>query len=575
MRKGDKIDKHEKALQETQLVKVKNKETLEGKVDIQKVKEIRRAIRRRYGNRSNYHKIFNQWDRHRKGFIDLTDLHYMINKLGISTNTQEARVLMASHDHAGQQRLTMEEFMDLIFSTDDNMNVDLKKLRVTNDLLEIEPNEDIMTGIQKDAARLKKIKDENLFKYMVQKCLKDVHKDFKDKDTEKTSEVDYEAFENTILSKAHLPQYIKDDKSFLQNVFKLLDTKKTGKINYQNFCEGLRTFRFMGDVDINVDLGPMKEMPESSRALNKSQEEINLDKHLHIFDSHKVPVNQLSKIVLKTLKVSRILQSKYGSKENFDKDIKEKLQSDEYGNTSAEQLENYLLNVCKDHLTKREVDRADLEGFLSSLVFNRYRTTDIRSLAPYVFSDDTQISKKIYSLQRPMPPPKELSGANQKIDTENITDSRMREILKDLEIKSFADKKRMYAVFKDYDKDGDGYISYNDVKEQFKNLKVSATEPEIRRFMDLVDSKKVGYLDFNSFASAITQNMTENLLPLPKDSEDYIYKKDRQKLVPNGDLVKEQYDTAKAFTTKFKEVRDKFLPDKNLILSIFIRITKL
>jgi hypothetical protein len=35
-----------------------NRETLTGNVDFEKVREIRRAIRRRYGNRKNFQKIF-------------------------------------------------------------------------------------------------------------------------------------------------------------------------------------------------------------------------------------------------------------------------------------------------------------------------------------------------------------------------------------------------------------------------------------------------------------------------------------------------------------------------------------
>jgi hypothetical protein len=34
----------------------------EGKFSLEKVREIKRAIRRRYGNRKNFAKIFNQWD---------------------------------------------------------------------------------------------------------------------------------------------------------------------------------------------------------------------------------------------------------------------------------------------------------------------------------------------------------------------------------------------------------------------------------------------------------------------------------------------------------------------------------
>jgi Ca2+-binding EF-hand superfamily protein len=46
-------------------------ETLEGKVDLDKVREIRRLIRRRYGNRKRVQKIFQQWDKEKKGNISV------------------------------------------------------------------------------------------------------------------------------------------------------------------------------------------------------------------------------------------------------------------------------------------------------------------------------------------------------------------------------------------------------------------------------------------------------------------------------------------------------------------------
>jgi hypothetical protein len=54
---------------------MKNTETLEGKVDLAKVKDIRRALRRRYATRSNFQKIFSQWDKESKGHIGVKDIH--------------------------------------------------------------------------------------------------------------------------------------------------------------------------------------------------------------------------------------------------------------------------------------------------------------------------------------------------------------------------------------------------------------------------------------------------------------------------------------------------------------------
>lgn len=484
MLKGDKLEKHEKALQETQLVKVKNKETLEGKVDIQKVKEIRRAIRRRYGNRTNFHKIFNSWDRHHKGYIDLSDLHYMVNKLGIKINAPETKVLLASHDLSGNKKLMMDEFLNLIFSPDDNMNVDLSKIPFGGNLMEIEPNEDIMQGIQKDAAKLKRIKEENQFKYMLQKSLKDMHKEWKEADKDQTSEIDYETFEKVLQAKVRLPAYMRERKDLFQAVFHDFESKQSGKMNYQRFLESVKAFQYMGETDLNIDLGPATSDPYSEKA--KAPDATPVDKKPMVIQNvQKVPGNQLELIVDKTLKVSRILQAKFGTAEQFDKELKAKVKFDKYGNASAADLEAYFVEVCKPNLIKREIGRRDLEGFLSSLTYNNYRMTDMHGIAPYVFSDDTEISKKIHSIHRPMPPPAALAEkflesvkgqesaeptkpaeptaaaeATESEPRENEANAtRMRELVKELHQKSFADKKYIYHVFKDYDRDGDGTSS--------------------------------------------------------------------------------------------------------------------
>jgi hypothetical protein len=57
-----KIDVHAAADQETQLVRLDHRKTLEGKVDMKKVRDIRRAIRRRYATRKNASKLFQAWD---------------------------------------------------------------------------------------------------------------------------------------------------------------------------------------------------------------------------------------------------------------------------------------------------------------------------------------------------------------------------------------------------------------------------------------------------------------------------------------------------------------------------------
>ena len=72
--------------------------TEEGQVDLVKIRDLRRALRRRYANRTNFQKIFSQWDRRNKGEIDFTDIKSMCSKMGLIVNDQESKLLLLSAD---------------------------------------------------------------------------------------------------------------------------------------------------------------------------------------------------------------------------------------------------------------------------------------------------------------------------------------------------------------------------------------------------------------------------------------------------------------------------------------------
>ena len=103
-------------------------ETLQGKVDLEKIKEIRRILRRKYGARGNFQKIFNQWDNESKGAVSVHNLFDMLKKFGINVNLDEARVLVASADHDRSNDLNLDEFLELIFTDNEALNVDLAKI---------------------------------------------------------------------------------------------------------------------------------------------------------------------------------------------------------------------------------------------------------------------------------------------------------------------------------------------------------------------------------------------------------------------------------------------------------------
>ena len=98
-------------------------------VDLEKIKELRRTIRRRYANRTNFQKIYKQWDVERKGVVTVNNVFEMLKKFGFNVNFNEAKLLLASADKDKSNDLNMEEFMDLIFSQNEALNVDITNLR--------------------------------------------------------------------------------------------------------------------------------------------------------------------------------------------------------------------------------------------------------------------------------------------------------------------------------------------------------------------------------------------------------------------------------------------------------------
>lgn len=124
----EKALKNKEATHETQLVKINAKETLDNKIDLKKVQEIRLALRRRYANRTDFRKIFKEWDLNAIGEITVYSAHDMINRLSIPINYNETRALIASSNKRGTETLNLEEFMHLIFSDNEALKVDLDKI---------------------------------------------------------------------------------------------------------------------------------------------------------------------------------------------------------------------------------------------------------------------------------------------------------------------------------------------------------------------------------------------------------------------------------------------------------------
>ena len=154
---------------ETQLVKLDVNETLDNKIDLKKIQEIRFALRRRYANRTDIRKIFKEWDMNCMGEITLYSAHDMINGLNIPINYNETRALIASSNTRGTESLNLEEFIHLIFSDNEALQVNLDELQYKDEKLFKEgiDAENIKNNMKKSILEINKTNAILFIKYQV------------------------------------------------------------------------------------------------------------------------------------------------------------------------------------------------------------------------------------------------------------------------------------------------------------------------------------------------------------------------------------------------------------------------
>ena len=101
------------------------------------------------------------------------------------------------------------------------------------------------------------------------------------------------------------------------------------------------------------------------------------------------------------------------------------------------------------------------------------------------------IPDKLAEVKRANAPPSDLSKNIDisGIDAQQPHNPRIRQLLNQMEDKVFDGKVKLYHVFKKFDKDGDGYVSYEDFENCLKSIKVEASKDEMGQMLKLIDKK--------------------------------------------------------------------------------------
>lgn len=85
----------------------------------------------------------------------------------------------------------------------------------------------------------------------------------------------------------------------------------------------------------------------------------------------------------------------------------------------------------------------------------------------------------------------------------NETEVDRKEIMKlsnEIVTKIFVDRKNHYTIFKQFDQDKDGFVSYQDFADKVKQMQISAPTENLVSLAKFLDKEGKGYLDFKNFS---------------------------------------------------------------------------
>ena len=262
----------------------------------------------------------------------------------------------------------------------------------------------------------------------------------------------------------------------------------------------LQSFNY--DEETNHGVLPRSEasISDGAYSLAGAEPRKNVFDNYTILDAKRVPQNVGESIEKKLIKMNRVLQRKFPAKKDFEAALL-KHDVDKNGNLSVDELKSFVVETCREELISRDVSKQDIEGFLSAFVFNKHGGTDASRVAPLVYErDPNTLTRMINDRVRPVPPPAVVADGAYGESSGEVGAKRLRDLLVQLEDKSFESKPQYYKSFTTMDKDGDGFISYSDLSAHMTRLKIVHSEEEFLSLMHKVlDPERRGYVDFPTF----------------------------------------------------------------------------
>lgn len=133
---------------------------------------------------------------------------------------------------------------------------------------------------------------------------------------------------------------------------------------------------------------------------------------------------------------------------------------------------------------------------------------------------------------------------------------RIRQLINQIEDKVFDGKVKLFQVFRKFDKDGDGYVSYDDFQKCLKSIKVQASPDEVQAVLKHIDRNDNGYLDFSEFSKVFRPDMSERLVNVPQNDRHL------PNLIPSKEVNEDNRAHHKQMLETMNEFKKTFQPSQ-------------
>ena len=351
---------------------------LEGIVDLEKIKNIRKKLVERYNVRKNLNTMFRLWDINNTGEINLFDAYEMINKIGFDINYNETRVLISLVNKRKNEMMNLSEFLNLIADKEIDWNsVDLKNIPFKN--------EDYFHNV----------KNENI---------KKMQNKYFDENRNKKNKIDDE-----ILIKT-------DEISFLEEFFRLKIPKLAKKI--REFSGNEKFVDFNGFKKIICDFNLPKKYCEENVLKNFFNK--------YLIDNNNNKNFNFEKFAQTSIKNSIGVSEKndffFVKDKNLDYLQKKIINSKSEINLSKKKLENFeqkkksILNDYLNQIAEKNKKTKSQKSFFENEINSMQPSTEFINK---IFSNKEQFSAKLNEIEKSFLPlltnkirPKTRRGAN-------------------------------------------------------------------------------------------------------------------------------------------------------------------